>query len=129
MAPHARRSARRRQLLLCACVSAALQQQLGRTAACSFLVTTKPDVPMPAHSDGFDDPTHWNYYMKMRGPDLTNSIRAHGMFFLHNLLHMTGEVRALARARSGAERADAVLSAPTLRIRAPVSGDAAALLR
>ena len=59
---------------------------------CSFLVTTKQDVPLPEHTAAFGDEASWNFLMKLRGPDLTNSVRLNGMHFVHNLLHMTGEV-------------------------------------
>ena len=33
-----------------------------------------------------------NYFLKFRGPDLTNSITYEGFLFLHNLLHLTGDI-------------------------------------
>ena len=33
-----------------------------------------------------------NYFLKFRGPDLTNSITFEGFLFLHNLLHLTGDI-------------------------------------
>ena len=33
-----------------------------------------------------------NYFLKFRGPDLTNSITYEGFLFLHNLLHLTGDL-------------------------------------
>ncbi|MBS0519570.1 MAG: asparagine synthetase B [Proteobacteria bacterium] len=33
-----------------------------------------------------------NFFIQKRGPDLTSTIHAHGYYFTHNLLHITGKV-------------------------------------
>ena len=65
---HRPRLARRARAVWAALLCTALVLQLGRGQACSFLVTNRPDVPLPTHADEFADPAHWNYFMKMRGP-------------------------------------------------------------
>jgi asparagine synthetase B (glutamine-hydrolysing) len=51
---------------------------------CSFLVTSGELT-----DSQFD---FVNYHLKFRGPDLTNRVRHGGLHFVHNLLHMTGEM-------------------------------------
>ena len=76
--------------LVCACLCARGDLIHG----CSFLVTSRQDVPLPKETAAFDDPAHWNFFMKLRGPDLTNHVTVNKFLFLHNLLHMTGEITA-----------------------------------
>ena len=49
---------------------------------CSFLVTSK-DI-------NSKDLEKANFYQKLRGPDLTNIFKPHGVTFVHNLLSITG---------------------------------------
>lgn len=49
---------------------------------CSFLITTILEFMLD----------YVNYYQKFRGPDATNDIIINNIRFIHNLLHMTGEV-------------------------------------
>jgi len=49
---------------------------------CSFLVTSK-DI-------NSKDLEKANFYQKLRGPDLTNIFKQHGVTFVHNLLSITG---------------------------------------
>lgn len=49
---------------------------------CSFLITTILEFILD----------YVNYYQKFRGPDATNDIIINNVRFIHNLLHMTGEV-------------------------------------
>jgi asparagine synthetase B (glutamine-hydrolysing) len=49
---------------------------------CSFLLTNKS-------ING--ELTHINHFMQLRGPDSTNTVHAHGLTFVHNLLSITGE--------------------------------------
>lgn len=50
--------------------------------SCSVLVTNKPMTDKE-----FD---YANYYMRWRGPDVTNKFSLNGWTFVHNLLHLTG---------------------------------------
>lgn len=50
---------------------------------CSILVTSKP-------LSDFED---INKYLQLRGPDLTNKEVVNGLTFVHNLLHMTGDMK------------------------------------
>jgi asparagine synthetase B (glutamine-hydrolysing) len=49
---------------------------------CGFIITNK-------NVDSFDEA---NAKIKLRGPDLTNTEKINGITFVHNLLHLTGEV-------------------------------------
>ena len=50
---------------------------------CSILVTSKP-------LEQFEE---INKYLQLRGPDLTNKESINGLNFVHNLLHMTGDMK------------------------------------
>ena len=73
---------RRRRLV--SCLAAALLST--RVEACSFVVANfdvaKRDVPFEQA----------NWYNQKRGPDATNFHKAHGWWFVHNLLSMTGAI-------------------------------------
>ena len=57
-----------------------------RASACSFIVANHNLTAMHSRSELADA----NYFNQRRGPDATNVQMAHGWFFLHNLLTMTG---------------------------------------